>query len=110
MRNNLREKEGERCLFKATVGKLGTKMGYMGHPTQTIMFKEVRFEDGSLACDHVWYTLGKLVEKQKLQEKDAVSFFARVKSYTKGYVNYREYIDERKIDYRLSHITKIKKL
>ena len=30
------------------------------------------------------------------------------KVYVKGYVNNREYIDEREIDYKLSHPTKVK--
>lgn len=39
-----------------------------------------------------------------------MQFDARVKEYEKGYVNYRQGIDERTVDYRLSHPTKIKKL
>jgi len=47
--------------------------------------------------------------KGELKQGDKVEFHARVKEYVKGYVNYRDDIDESEIDYKLSHPTKIRK-
>ena len=60
--------------------------------------------------DHIWFCVGKRLASLDLKEGDKVSFEARVGSYEKGYVNYREYIDERETDYKLNNPTKIVKL
>jgi hypothetical protein len=41
---------------------------------------------------------------------DKIQFDARVGEYVKGYVNWREQIDERTIDYKLNYQTKFIKL
>lgn len=38
---------------------------------------------------------------------DVVEFDARVRPYVKGYVNRREYIDEREIDFKLGYPTRV---
>ena len=64
-----------------------------------------------VVTDHLWFNdtkgfrgLGELIEG------DIIQFDARVRPYVKGYVSPRRYIDERELDYRLSHPTKMKKL
>ena len=111
MRKELQNKANERLTFCATVGRFGTKSNYHGYPVDTILFKDVTFaETGEKATHHIWFTVGKRIEDLELKEGDKIQFDARIKNYTKGYVNYREYIDERKIDYKLSNPTKIKLL
>ncbi len=41
-----------------------------------------------------------------MTEGIVIAFYARVKPYTKGYVNHRQGVDDRQTDYRLSHPTK----
>lgn len=108
MREQLKNIEGERVKFKAVVDRFGTKSNWYGFPQQTICFKNVKFEDGSFATDHIWFTVGKTIEKLELKENDDVEFFARPSKYIKGYKN--RYVDERRIDYKLNNPTKFKKL
>jgi hypothetical protein len=62
-------------------------------------------------ADHLWFNYTKGFQALGiLVEGDVIEFYARVREYTKGYVNYREMIDEREIDYKLSYPTKFRKV
>jgi hypothetical protein len=108
MREKLKNKNNERLLFSATVNKFGLKPNWHGYGVPTILVTDVKFEDVSFACDHLWFTVGKTIEKLNLKVGDKITFEARVSKYVKGYVNHREGINERRTDFKLNRPTKIK--
>lgn len=111
MRKKLRKIDGQRKRFKAKVERFGTKSNYHGFPAPTLLLKDIKFCDNDeFAADHVWINVGNRVEKMNLSEGDIIEFDARVKQYMKGYVNHRQYIDERTTDYKLSHPSKFEKI
>jgi hypothetical protein len=102
MRTNLIKESENRKKFFAKVEKFGTKNNYHGYPQRTVLFTDVRFEDGTLATDHIWMTVGKRIDSITLNSGDLVSFHARVSKYKKGYY-------KNQIDYALKNITKLQK-
>lgn len=111
MRKNLKDILNKRMSFEAEVERFGSKTNYHGFPTPTILLKNLKsVEKEGILSDHIWLTVGKTIENAGLKEGDKIIFDGRVKTYIKGYVNWREGIDERTKDYKISHVTKIKKL
>lgn len=112
MRYQLKNINGQRMPFIATVERFGTKKNlYTRLPDKTILLKDVKFaETGKPATTHIWFTVGKTIDALNLSEGDIIKFEARVAEYVKGFVNYREYIDERTLDYKLNRPTKFEKL
>jgi len=109
MRKNLEQINGDRKGFIGVFERYGTKTNFKGFLERTILLKEV--SDGkNVVTDHIWFTMTKGFEALgDLNNGDKVEFCARVKEYVKGYVNRRDYVDDREIDYRLSHPTKVQK-
>lgn len=111
MRNELKKIADQRDSFKGMFKKYGLKSGYKGHSAETVLLVDICNSDGVLICDHLWLNLTKGFENLgSLTEGDIIQFEARVKRYTKGYVNRRGGIDQRKADYKLSHPTKISRV
>jgi len=110
MRNELEKINNERMRFVGIFDRYGTKPGW-NYPVKTILLKDVTNGDGvRIITDHIWFTMTKGFEALgELTQGDRIEFYARVKEYVKGYVNYRDDIDESEIDYKLSHPTKISK-
>lgn len=108
-RARLRLIDGQRCRFRGSFVRYGTKPGWNVASEETILFSNViHVESGSVITEHLWFNLTKgFAALGELSPGDLVEFDARVKPYTKGYVNRREWIDNRKTDYKLSHPTKI---
>ncbi len=108
MRRNLAADEGERRTFIATCSRFGKKINFKGRSEDTILFVDVRdAETGTLVTDHIWFTFSKAFEKVNLREGMTIRFDARVKSYSKGYVNRKVGFDQRRKDLKLSHPTRI---
>ena len=84
MRKKLHSKQGQRLLFTATIGRSGEKSGYRGS-TETVLLKDVRFENDKQATDHVWINKTKTYEAANLRMGDRIRFEARVRYYEKGY-------------------------
>ena len=106
MRNELSKLNNKRMTFIAEFDRYGSKSNYHGFTEPTICFKNVLFEDGKKATDHIWFTLGsRLMAIGNLNGGDKVSFQARITMYEKGY--YREY---RESDYKLSNPTRLQKI
>jgi hypothetical protein len=111
MRKILKNQDGIRHRFKARVERFGTKTNYHGFPAPTLLLTDVRFASNNKpATDHIWFTVGKTIEKMELQPGDIIEFDARVGEYVKGYVNHRDWTDERTIDYKLNRPTRIVKV
>jgi hypothetical protein len=102
MREGLKDKYNKRIKVSAVVDRYGEKTGYKGRRKRTICFIDVKDpKTDKLLTDHIWFTVGKRIEKQELIPGDEVTFYARVSDYMKGY-----HKDE--YDYKLSYPTKFK--
>jgi hypothetical protein len=100
MRYELEKIEGQRDTFVAKVEKFCTKPGYKCREEPTILLVDVRrVSDNKQMTDHIWFSAGK--SWIDLAPGTIVKFDARVDSYVKGYY------DNRQIDYRLKHPTKV---
>lgn len=109
IRKALASGEGERKKFRAVFSRFGKKVNYKGYSEMTVLLTQVaESETGAVVADHVWFGYTAGFEKVKLEEGVAVEFEARIKEYTKGYVNKKYGINNRKRDFKLSHPTKIK--
>jgi len=110
LRQELKKIDQQRELFRGTFKKYGLKTGYKGASTETILLVDLRDDNGNLICDHLWFNMTKGFEQLgTLREGDMVQFEARVKKYRKGYVNRRAGIDQSRVDYKLSHPTRIER-
>ena len=109
MRSGLRGDLGQRKRFKAIFVRIGKKSGFKGRSEETMLLKNVTdAETGKLLTDHVWLNLTESFLAAGIQEGMTIEFEARVKEYTKGYVNRRYDVDQQKKDLRLSHPTKFR--
>lgn len=108
IRKKLATEEGERKKFRAVFSRFGKKVNYQGYSETTVLLTNVVDVDKkAVVTDHAWFSFTKGFENLKLEPGMIVSFEARVKAYSKGYVNKRYGINKQKTDYRLSHPTKI---
>lgn len=109
IRTGLKKELGNRKKFKGLFVRIGRKAGFNGYSQETILLKDIiDLENGIRVTDHVWLNLTKSFEAANIKEGMTVEFEARVKEYTKGYVNTRYKIDHQKKDYKLSHPTKFR--
>ena len=107
MRTELKNINGKRGKFYGVFERYGSKTNWKGYPEDTVLLKDIKDLNGKIVADHLWFNLTKGFEKiGEMNEGIIIAFEARVKPYTKGYVNHREGIDDRQTDYRLSHPTK----
>jgi hypothetical protein len=108
MRKALAKDEGLRKKFRAIFTRFGKKVNFKGYSEMTVLLtKIVEAETGNLVADHLWFGYTAGFEKAHLTEGVTVEFEARVKEYAKGYVNKRIGVNRQKVDYKLSHPTKI---
>lgn len=110
MREELAKINNIRTKFTGEFERLGEKNNFWGS-NKTILLKNIKNLDGETVTDHLWFMYTKNFQKLgKLRVGDIIEFEARVSSYEKGYINYRQFIDERELDYKLNYPTKIKKI
>lgn len=109
MRKRLAAEDGVRKKFRAVVSRFGKKVNYHGYTDTTVLLVNiVDLETNSTVADHLWFTYTKGFENARITEGSTIEFEARVKEYSKGYLNRKYGINQRKQDYKLSHPTKIK--
>ena len=109
MRRQLATREGQRKKFRAIFKKLGSKINYKGYSESTILLTDiVEADTDTRVSDHIWFSYTKGFEAVGLKTGSSVEFEARIKEYKKGYVNKHIRVNHQKIDYKLSHPTKIK--
>ena len=101
----------EREKYKATFERFGNRSGYKG-VIRTVLLLDVIDRNHNLITSHLWMDCGKQFDKLKLTKGDFVQFYARVKTYEKGYKGYNEYGEEgfSTIDYGLCYPSKVVKL
>ncbi|MBD2409496.1 hypothetical protein FACHB389_10700 [Nostoc calcicola FACHB-389] len=111
MQKELKDLDDERVRFRAKFEELGCRDNYHGYPETTILLVDIcRLDTMQQVIDHQWFVFGKRFESLNLQPGDVIEFDALVVPYSKGYVNFREYVDQQKTDYKLSRPTKIVKV
>ena len=111
MRQELKQIEDVRKTFIATFKRYGAKTSWHGFLEKTILLIDTKDENGKIVANHIWFSNTKGFQKLgELKEGNKIQFDARVKDYIKGYVRESEFIDERKIDYKLNNPTKIRVL
>lgn len=109
MRKELTKQNNTRSSFTGIFERFGTKINYHGFPEKTVLLKDIRNNKNEIICDHLWFNYTKQFQSlEDIKLGDVVRFDARVKEYIKGYVNYRQFVDERTLDYKLSYPTKLK--
>lgn len=109
IRKRLAAEEGLRKKFRAVFSRFGKKVNYQGYTDTTVLLVNVvDLETNSTVADHLWFTYTKGFENARITEGSTIEFEARVKEYSKGYLNRKYGINQRKQDYKLSHPTKIK--
>jgi hypothetical protein len=108
MRKSLAKEEGERKKFRAKFVRIGKKINYKGHSEETILLKNIcDASSGKLLTDHVWFSYTQGFQKVQLKEGCVIEFEARVKKYSKGYVNKKLGFNNESTDFKLSNPTKI---
>ena len=108
MRKILKDSLGDRKRLVGTIVRLGKKKNYRGFSDETILLKNITdVETGNTVTDHAWFAYTKSFQSIALLPGAQIQFEARIKEYEKGYRNARYKIDNRTIDYKLSHPTKI---
>lgn len=108
MRFKLAQYKYQRRRFEGTFERFGVKAGYKG-PLRTLVLLNIKdVLTHQEVCDHLWFTVGKQLDKLNLKENDVIRFDARVTRYVKGYVHRDE--DNREVDYRLSFPNKFVKV
>lgn len=108
MRNQLKQFNGERMRFTATVERFGTKSSFKGPPLSTVLLKRVCLTStGEEVTDHLWFTKGKSWESCTIG--CTVQFDARVTTYLKGYKGRRDDVYDAPIvmDYKLERPTRV---
>ena len=111
MRKKLRDLGNEqRHRFRATVSKFGFKSGYKEILKTVCVTNVCLLPEEKTITDHLWFTVGKQMEELDIQVGDIITFEARVDSYWKGYMGYRDDIDlpPVQLDYKLSRPTRFK--
>jgi hypothetical protein len=109
IRKKLAAENGERKKFRAIFTRFGKKVNYKGYSETTVLLTNIAdVETGNVVADHLWFSYTAGFESANLKEGATVEFEARVKEYSKGYVNKRIGINNRRKDYKLSHPTKIR--
>jgi hypothetical protein len=109
MRSRLANSEGTRKRYTATFLRTGKKKNYNGYSEDTILLVDVReFDSNTVVADHLWFAYSKVFQDAQIREGMRIEFEARVKTYSKGYVNKSLGMEQKKTDYKLSHPTKIK--
>jgi hypothetical protein len=109
MRKALAKEEGNRKKFTAVFARLGKKVNYKGYSEDTILLTQITdVEVNKVVADHLWFSYTKGFESIQLREGVVIEFEARVKEYSKGYVNSRYKISNRSSDFKLSNPTRIR--
>jgi len=109
MRKELAKEEGTRKKFVATFSRFGKKTNFKGYSEDTLLLTNVADANtNQVVADHAWFSLTKGFESLRLTPGDVVEFEARVKEYSKGYVNKRYKINNQSKDFKLSNPTRIK--
>ena len=103
----------ERHTFVATFGRFGYKNGW--HDTvPTILVNNVCLKDKpeKVLTDHLWFTCGKQFQELNLKVGDKIQFDARVDSYMKGYMGWRDDVYDHPVekDFKLALPTRVFKL
>ena len=109
MREKLSTINEVRKRFTGTFVRFGEKKNFNGFTEKTLLIEKIK-EAGTtkILTDHIWFNYTQsFADAGFLKSGDLLEFDARVKAYSKGYVNSQLKINLRTQDYKLSHPTKV---
>jgi hypothetical protein len=108
MRKVLAKDNGVRKRFTAIFSRTGKKVNFKGYSEDTLLLTDIRdVTTNEKVSDHLWFSYTKTFQDANLKEGMRISFEARVKEYSKGYVNRSLGINNKRKDFKLSHPTKV---
>jgi hypothetical protein len=108
MRTVLAKEENKRKTFRAIFSRIGKKRNFKGFSEDTILLQNViDIDENKIVADHIWFTYSKVFELAGIREGDVITFDARIKRYSKGYVNKALGLKHRTTDFKLSHPTNV---
>ena len=108
MRKVLAKDNGVRKRFTAIFSRTGKKVNFKGYSEDTLLLTDIRdVSTNEKVSDHLWFAYTKAFQDANLKEGMRISFEARVKEYSKGYVNRSLGINNKRKDFKLSHPTRI---
>lgn len=111
MRKQLNYFLNKKVNAQGTIERYGTKTNFKGGDTITILLRDITLTDENeknITIDHAWMKVGKTFARTNPTVNSLVSLNCHVKEYIKGYVNRREYIDERSVDVGVQRASQIK--
>lgn len=110
MRKELKPFLDKKVKVVGTLDKYGLKSKYRGGDTITLLLKDIRIElEGkTIETEHAWLSAGKWFEKANLTVGSQVEMNCHVKEYIKGYVDHRNFVDERHVDIGINRASQIK--
>ena len=109
MREKLAGINEVRKRFRGIFVRYGEKKNFKGLSEKTILLEKIS-EAGSsrILTDHIWFNYTQsFADAGFLKAGDVLEFDARVKPYSKGYINPQLKMNLKTQDYKLSHPTKV---
>ena len=105
---------GEKHTFTAEFVKYSYKMSRAKVPIRTLLFQNIKNEEGKIVADHIWFMTTNEFDKFKFHYGNVVQFDAYIGEYVKGYFGTRKDRNHNHkkmaLDYNLSCPSQIKKL
>jgi len=102
---------GRKIRLRGTFEKLGTKKNWkFGFLEETILLIDIKNDANEIITDHLWLNYTNQLKKADLKKGDEIEFFGIVRMYKKGYFDFREGMDNRTIDYKITYPSKVKKI
>lgn len=102
---------GKKFRLRGTFEKIGTKKNWkFGFLEETVLLIDIKNDASEIIADHLWINHTKQLKNADLKKGDQVEFFGIVRCYQKGYFDFREGLDNRTIDYKITYPSKVKKI
>jgi hypothetical protein len=102
---------GKKIRLRGMFEKIGTKKNWkFGFLEETVLLIDIRNDASEIIADHLWLNYTKQLKNADLKKGDEIEFFGIVRTYQKGHVDFREGIDNRTIDYKITYPSKVKKV
>jgi hypothetical protein len=81
--NQLKEKEGTRCVFTGECVRKETDYGYLS-VNEMLLLKDIKDESNQIVTDYQWFNMAKGFSNANLSSGDIVEFSGKVEKNTLG--------------------------
>lgn len=112
MRKELNKLVDQKVSIIAYFQRYGLKNNYIGGKIITMCLENLIILNykQETTIDHCWINVGKTLQNKNIKEGSKIEFNAWVKSYLKGYINYKEGFDTKYKDIGINRVSAIKVL